>query len=950
MTASKIVAAAASSQGSSTTIVDDVFQINTYEGYGGANKGQRVRNGVKLGSHDAGSFVYFGTPGNGVGTTGQANSGLYRTSDLTGNADGKVFTMSSWFQSDLPTNFTSYRISSSEGGGTTQFYMMTSGPLFKVAATNTSGTLVLDTGWQTIEVSGRWNHAVISVDLSNTSYRYLYINDILTLGPSSSWSTYTNQNIDFTGGYHYINAYRALTGADGATGGFTKVFLDYNYLDLSQSSNRQKFIVSNGAGGFQPSTTDLTTLSPIVYLPLDNQNAVTKNLGSGGDFTTLFPETIEQRSQGGPYYDSSVGDGGLVMVKNREAVSGTGSYWFLYDSEQSKSNDYMANLTTVADSYANEYAASSNGGIKDFTSDGFVFSPNGSNAIGFANGIKYGSWTWKKHEKFFDVVTYTGNGSNRQIAHNLNGTVGMLWVKKTSGSADWMCYHRGLDNGSSPETYYLKVNGTDAQNASATGIWNNTAPTSTHFTVGTDSKVNENGQTYVAYLWAHNNGDGEFGPDEDEDIIKCGVVTGTGSSIVDINLGFVPQWIMVKRISADTEGFQSYHSWMVQDTKRGLSPEPLGQAQGSEFGLMFNRVNEEGYRGNGSAAGSDNQFLLTDNGFALPSSGTVEHNRNNHKYIYVAVRKTQFDLSNITSSNEVFNIDEAGTRNTSNDPAFEARFDVATAIWRNAIDGTADFRIGTHANPRRYLRTNTNADGANDSNFRFDYDKGFNLQNSPDQNRVAWMFRQGRGFHDVTFYKGAGSTQNVIHNLGVVPEMMWIKLESSTNNWVVYHKDMHPIYPQNYGMYLDDYTARVDSANFFNDTAPTASQFTVGSASKTNGSGNMYAAYLWASIPGFVKIDKYTGTGSDQTIDCGFSTGTRFLMIKRATGVGNWNMVNTDMNFDSGTDEWLEFNADSPWSGSDFADPTTSGFTVKGSNGGVNGSGETYIYWAIAAP
>lgn len=179
MTASKIVAAAASSQGSSTVNVDDVFQINTYDGEGASNKGQRIRNGVELGSEDAGSFVFFGTPGNAVNLNGSANSGLYRTSDLSGNADGKVFTFSSWFQSDYSTNFTSYRISTAEGGGTTTFYAMTSGPLFKVAATNAAGTLILDTGWITIMTSGVWHHALISVDLSNTSNRYLYIDDTL---------------------------------------------------------------------------------------------------------------------------------------------------------------------------------------------------------------------------------------------------------------------------------------------------------------------------------------------------------------------------------------------------------------------------------------------------------------------------------------------------------------------------------------------------------------------------------------------------------------------------------------------------------------------------------------------------------------------------------------------------------------------------------------------------
>ena len=57
-----------------------------------------------------------------------------------------------------------------------------------------------------------------------------------------------------------------------------------------------------------------------------------------------------------------------------------------------------------------------------------------------------------------------------------------------------------------------------------------TAPTSTDFTGGSNVDVNASGGTYVAYLFAHNDGDGEFGPDGDADIIKCGSYTGNGST------------------------------------------------------------------------------------------------------------------------------------------------------------------------------------------------------------------------------------------------------------------------------------------------------------------------------------------------------------------------------------------------------------------------------------
>ena len=71
------------------------------------------------------------------------------------------------------------------------------------------------------------------------------------------------------------------------------------------------------------------------------------------------------------------------------------------------------------------------------------------------------------------------------------------------------------------------------------------APTSTEFTVGANVDVNAQAENYVAYLFAHNDGDGEFGPDGDADIIKCGSYTGNGSSTgPEIDLGFEPQWLL----------------------------------------------------------------------------------------------------------------------------------------------------------------------------------------------------------------------------------------------------------------------------------------------------------------------------------------------------------------------------------------------------------------------
>jgi hypothetical protein len=87
-------------------------------------------------------------------------------------------------------------------------------------------------------------------------------------------------------------------------------------------------------------------------------------------------------------------------------------------------------------------------------------------------------------------------------------------VKRTNAADEWRVYHRSLGN-----TEHLNLNDTGATNTGST-IWNSTTPTSTVFTVGNDSSVNGSGSTYVAYLFAHD--DGGFGDDGEQNVISCG--------------------------------------------------------------------------------------------------------------------------------------------------------------------------------------------------------------------------------------------------------------------------------------------------------------------------------------------------------------------------------------------------------------------------------------------
>ena len=131
-------------------------------------------------------------------------------------------------------------------------------------------------------------------------------------------------------------------------------------------------------------------------------------------------------------------------------------------------------------------------------SDGYTIEKTTSVNI---SGNTYASWTWAIKEGFCDVVTYTGNGSNRTISHSLGSIPGMIIVKRTDTTSDWMVYHRSAGGNNPGGWSYLFLN-TMAGVANATSVWNDTDPTSSVFSVGTDNYVNASGGSYVAYVFA----------------------------------------------------------------------------------------------------------------------------------------------------------------------------------------------------------------------------------------------------------------------------------------------------------------------------------------------------------------------------------------------------------------------------------------------------------------
>jgi hypothetical protein len=207
--------------------------------------------------------------------------------------------------------------------------------------------------------------------------------------------------------------------------------------------------------------------------------------------------------------------------------------------------------------------------------------------------------------------------------------------------------------------------------------------------------------------------------------------------------------------------------------------------------------------------------------------------------------------------------------------------------------------------------------------------------------------RRAPGFFDVVCYTGNGSARTITHNLGATPELMIVKSRSSSSYvWAVYNSSVGAT---KY-LRLNSNIGSATESNIWNDTAPTSSVFTVGTGATVNENSGTYVAYLFASLTGVSKVGSYTGNGSSQTINCGFTAGARFVLIKRSDGNGDWVVFDSARGIVAGNDPYLELNTtDAEVTDKDAVDTDNSGFIVNETTGpNVNTNSATYIYLAIA--
>jgi len=547
----------------------------------------------------------------------------------------------------------------------------------------------------------------------------------------------------------------------------------------------------------------------------------------------------------------------------------------------------------------------------------------------------------KKQENFFDIVKYDGTGIARQIQHSLNQNPGMIIVKcydigsssLLQADADWMVFHRSADASNSEDGYFT-INQSSAVGwydqvandgvAADDAVWRRTMPSSSSFSVGTDSRVNAAGAKYIAYIFAHD-------PDLSNGKVVCGYFDTDASGKASVDIGWDPQWVS---LCAVDDGY-----WTEYNNRTGMSPF-LSEETFWSSSTVNTLTNGTGVHSNSVGFNVDlshrsltskrvvyvairytmRNWLTEIGGYNLPFEGNLGFGTPIVKLPYF---KDLYENPAPPDADEndrptALNVPKFGySRSVNNGP-----FDMG--IWMDN-SGTNMPQFGARILGNNYLLLSADQGLTSSSDWRWDYKAGMMTNDRVGETvsgsgytSTGHMWRKAPKELDILVYEGdsgvtTGSTQTIKHGLQATPDMMWIKPLSGTGDWICYHKDLTN--PNNQWLALNNASgAQTESTvnEYPFPVSPTSTEFTVGhdSTERVLGANRKYIAVLFSQEGGTFLTGKFTGpTSSTVTISTG-QDNPEFAMYKKITiDPGLTSNTIAVESFSSGNDYRWDFNS-----------------------------------------
>ena len=616
------------------------------------------------------------------------------------------------------------------------------------------------------------------------------------------------------------------------------------------------------------------------------------------------------------------------------------------------------------------------------------------NSTGFNTGDNFGgsenpsserstALTFRKCKGFFDVVQYTGSGSNQSISHSLGSTPGFIIVKQYSHDTDsdgngngFNAWHRSLGNNK-----YINVGAYIGEAVTDTTAWNNTAPTGSAFTVGTSKKTNDSGRTYIAYIWGHN--DASFGRDKDKPIIHCGTYAGTGSA--DSNgspkissLGFEPQFLMSRRY----DGGGSSGPLIACDYLNGMT-RGTGSYAGTFYSIGGTVASQEGVENLSPG------IAPYDGDGAFFQTSAPNWNENNQNWIYIAISKPIMEQEDYENQGYTFTANDLFRDKIQDGSA--PTFKIADPGWApdftycRGYGGNSQLYSVARLNGktvRQMKQGSTSWEADSDQNDFKDWRYGSTGKSmatssaAPSRGGYYTTSRSGSYYSGGMFrafpkhfssrmWVGTGSAQAHDHGLGTTPEMIAIgQIESSKPFYFWHHGFAQHGYANQYFLNWAANEQIEDSGS--GQITVTSTQYTPNTEDGSGSGSTQYWGGFWATVPGLTKVGYYTGNdATNHNIDCGFQYGTKFLILKRidstqTSGNGRWVFLSNlsdgqqDSNFAirnqsqvSSKGHFTSYGGDVSYNQLVFRD-ASNGFSLRSSASGMNTNNNKFIFYAVA--
>jgi len=538
--------------------------------------------------------------------------------------------------------------------------------------------------------------------------------------------------------------------------------------------------------------------------------------------------------------------------------------------------------------------------LSSFDADGFTLGYDGDVN---GSGKTFVAWCWKANagttssntdgtvtstiqvntKAGFSIIKYVGTGViNQSLGHGLNSAPEFYITKNLDTSGTGWFTKQTVIGGLFTE---MSLNSSGA----GYSVTNTNPPTSSLIYQFDNINLGASGQNYIVYAFHSVAG-----------FSKIGTYTGTGSTSNRpvINTGFEPAFVMIKNYSSSGD-------WMIMDNKR----DPINPRS------KYMRANTDGNEGNYSEFG----LYFLSNGFQVGPTTNNNWNTSGDTFFYIAFAADTSPDPTLTDSFNVLRYSGDGGTKSITGSGFLPNYawlKSRTTAYSNVIVDSVRARNNTLI---------TNSTDADNPGSAFDKDlvsfdtDGFTVgpvqqayANPAGNQMVSWLWKANpfatiladgtntsniinsvnlaAGYSITTFTGDSTGTGTVPHGLGAAPEVVWVKARSFSDSWFVYHKDLgNGSNAEEYALRLNTTAAEQSLTGFWNNTAPSATNVTLGNGILVAAT---YVMYAFKSITGFSHFGTYTGNGTTLSVTgLGFSPDC--VIIKASTLIEVWSIFDS---------------------------------------------------------